>query len=188
MIKRWIFLFLFVFTAAVESRAGIFELGASYNYKKTNYDASHYDASESGTASLAYYFWESMAGEFSFTRGAAIESQPEFTVYQDITAYGVSLLWSVSTADSSFKPYIKGGVSYVTKILRYYYPNFPPLNPINVVGPSPTAGIGFKYMLSQRFGIKIGVDGSQTTSEDISTHVSSTTYDFSANAGISFLF
>lgn len=184
--KKILFAALLLFST--HAFAGIFEISALYNYKKTNYDASRYDAMETGTASVAYYFWQSMAFEFSFTRGAAIQAQPEFIVYQDITGYGASLLFSVNSQESAFKPYIKGGAAYITKILRYYYPNTPAPSPVRTEGLSPTAGLGFKYMLSQQFGIKVGLDGSQTTTRDVASGQSNTNYDFSISAGVSFLF
>ncbi|MBK9293141.1 MAG: hypothetical protein IPM57_01660 [Oligoflexia bacterium] len=183
-----IFFLLFSFIFSSPALAGIYELSAVYNFKKTNYDASHYDAMEAGTASVAYYFWESMAVEISFTRGAAIQSQPEFIVYQDLTGYGASILFSVNSQNTPFKPYLKGGAAYITKILRYYYPNTPAPNPVKTEGLSPTAGLGFKYMLSSQFGIKVGLDGSQTTTRDVASNQTSTNYDFAINAGISFLF
>src|SRR5438128_2286117 len=120
-------LFIFISLISLKSQAGVFELGAQANYRKTNFDAYHSEAMETGTASLGYYFWELSALEFSFTRGNAIQNDPEYVAYQDLTAYGVAILFTFANQSSPLKPYVKLGLSWVDKNLRYFVPTFPPI-------------------------------------------------------------
>jgi hypothetical protein len=179
------------------ARAGVFEVGAQANYRKTNFDATHSEEMETGTGSIAYYFWDLSALEFSYTRGAEKEIQPEYTAYQDLSAYGVDVMFTLANRDSIFKPYVKVGAAWIDKNLRYYITGFSPYG-TETSGIAPTGGVGFKFMLTQQFAIKFGVDVSssplffytKTVSPPPSTPVPAdpVTYDFSANAGLSFLF
>jgi hypothetical protein len=162
--------------------AGIFELSASGSYKNTNFDATHSAASESGTAGLAYYFWDLSALEIAYTRGDANQVQPEYIAYQTYTAYGVDLLVTVANQDSILKPYLKAGAAYLFKSLRYSIPGFTQIT-VDTQGIAPTAGMGFKLMLGQRFAIKGGVDVSSSP-----INIEPVTYDFGATGGISILF
>src|ERR1700730_18640954 len=89
-----------LFAFAHPGLAGVFELSAQGTYKITNFDATHSAASESGTAGLAYYFWDLSALEISYTRGDANQVQPEYTAYQTFSAYGLDLMITVANKDS----------------------------------------------------------------------------------------
>lgn len=188
MNKNILFLITLIFFSS-HAKAGIVEISAMYSYKKTNYDALNYEAQEQGTGGISYYFWEMSALELTYSRGAGIEVHPTETIYQDVTAYGASLVFTFANRDSAFKPYIKGGVSYLIKRLSYFYPvgsSTQATAPTQMFGLAPTAGLGFKYMLTQQFGIKAGVDVASQTFTSGSTSV--TVYDFAATGGLSFLF
>ncbi len=168
------------------AQAGIFEISATGNYRKTYYDSTHSTAMESGTFGLAYYFWELSALELSFTRGDANQVAPEYTAYQTFTAYGVDFLVTMANRESVIKPYLKAGASYIVKSLRYFDPVLGGTSSVNSQGIAPTAGIGFKIMIGQQFAIKTGVDVSSSPLPGDDRNP--VTYDFSANAGVSFLF
>ncbi len=183
-IAIYFLLFCVISTFAIKANAGTFEVSASYTYKDTNYDANQYDMSESGTAGLGYYFWETSALEFTYTRGAEKLVQDTGTTFQDFTGYGADFLFTVANENSRFKPYLKVGAVYLVKNLRNYFTNGT-VSPITVQqGIAPQVGVGLKWMLGQQFGIKFGIDVS-TSPLNNST---ATTYDFGASAGISFLF
>jgi outer membrane autotransporter protein len=160
------------------------EVSATYNYKRTNYDQNQYSAGESGTGGIGYYFWETSAFEITYTRGAEILVQSSGTTYQDLTAYGADFLFTVANQGSPFKPYLKLGAVYIIKNLRAFYSNGTVSSPIVDQGTAAQVGLGFKWMLGPRFGIKSGIDVS-TSPLNNSSH---TTYDFAANIGASFLF
>lgn len=162
--------------------AGLFELSATGSYRKQHYDSTHNESMESVTGSLAYYFWEMTAFEMSYTVGNAEQVQPEYTAYQSFKAYGANLLLTMANRDSAFKPYLKVGAAYIIKDLRYDIPNFEPIR-IHKEGTAPTAGLGFKLMLTKQFGIKAGVEASSSPMNE-----DPVTYDFSASGGISLLF
>jgi hypothetical protein len=172
------------------SIAGVFEIGAQANYRSTNFDPTHSDVSESGTGSIGYYFWGLSALELSYTRGAALQQQPEYSAYQDFTAYGLDLMITFANDKSAIKPYVKLGAAYVDKNLREIFPNLPAVS-IETRGVAPSAGLGLKIMITQQFALKGGLEVSSSpiflyysTSPDPNT----VTYDFSANGGLSIFF
>ena len=173
---------IFIIFGNRAAEAGIFELSAQGSYKNTNFDATHSAASESGTAGLAYYFWDLSALEISYTRGDANQVQPEYVAYQTFTAYGIDLLVTVANRESALKPYLKAGGAYVFKSLRYSIPGFTQIT-VDTQGLAPTAGMGFKLMLGQQFAIKGGVEVSTSP-----INIEPITYDFGATGGISILF
>ena len=184
-----------IFLSGADSFAGVFELAGQANYRKTNYDSTHSEEEETGTVSLAYYFWDMSALEVSYTRGAADQLDPQYTAFQQISAYGVDIMFTLAEHDSAFKPYVKVGAAWVDKNLQYYIS--PLTYGIETSGVAPTAGVGFKYMLGQQFGLKFGIDASSSPlffySETLNPTVANppaqpVTYDVSAAAGISFLF
>jgi hypothetical protein len=175
---------------SANSMAGVFEIGAQANYRSTNFDPTHSDVMESGTGSIGYYFWGLSALELSYTRGAALQQQPEYSAYQDLTAYGIDFMITMANKDSALKPYIKLGAAYVDKNLREIFPNLPAIS-IETRGIAPSAGLGFKLMITQQFALKAGMEASTSpvfmyysTSPDPNT----ITYDFSANGGLSIFF
>jgi opacity protein-like surface antigen len=190
-------LIVFVIAASLPAHAGIFEIGAQANYRKTNYDATHSEESETGTASLAYYFWEMSALEFSYTRGAADQLDPPLTAFQSMTSYGVDVLFTLADKESALKPYFKIGAAYVDKNLQYVTTPSLPAYGVETTGIALTAGAGLKLMITQQFAIKCGIDVSSSPlfffNEVLNPPSSllppnTLTYDVSANAGISFLF
>jgi hypothetical protein len=177
--------------ATRSATAGLFEIGAQANYRSTNFDATHSEASETGTGSLAYYFWGLSALEISYTRGASLQNNsPEYQAYEDFTGYGLDLMITFANQNSSLKPYLKVGAAYVDKNLREFFPSLPAIS-IETRGIAPSAGMGFKLMMGQQFALKAGFEVSTSpvflyysTSPDPNT----LTYDFSANGGLSFFF
>jgi hypothetical protein len=171
--------------------AGVIELGAQANYRSTSFDPSHTDLSESGTGSIGYYFWGLTALEVSYTRGASLQDYTEYQAYQDLTAYGVDLMITMADKDSALKPYVKLGAAYVIKDLREVFPQLPAVT-VETSGISPSAGIGFKYMLTQQFALKGGFDISTSPVflyySNSPTPNQQVTYDFSANGGLSIFF
>lgn len=183
-------LVLLILLTSASAHAGIFELGAQANYRSTNFDPTHSDVMESGTVSLGYYFWGLTALEASYTRGQALQDYTEYTAFQDMTGYGLDLMITMANKDSDFKPYVKFGAAYVIKSLREIFPQLPAVT-VDTQGVAPSAGLGFKYMVSQQVAIKAGFDISTspifmetTNSPDPNT----VTYDISASAGLSFFF
>src|ERR1700683_2408961 len=148
---------LLIFLFSIPAHSGVFELGAQASYRSTNFDPTHSDVMESGTGSLGYYFWGLTALEISYTRGQSLQDYTEYTAFQDLTAYGCDLMITMANKDSDFKPYVKFGAAYVVKNLREIFPSLPGVT-INTQGLAPSAGLGFKYMLSQQIALKGGFD------------------------------
>lgn len=184
-----IFLSLLLFFFVSSANAGIYEVSLVYNFKQTNYDSTTYEKSESGTASLAYYFWGLSGLEFSFTRGASLLSQQHYFIYQDLTAYGASLLFTIANKESAFKPYLKGGASYIKKNIRYIYKSVGAPPAVTAEGLQPNIGIGFKVAIGPQFEIKTGVDASTSPLPTNAVGADTNpTYDLNFNIGLGFLF
>lgn len=191
--KAYLILFFstLIFLAPSSSQAGIIEIGAQANYRSTSFDPTHTDLTESGTGSIGYYFWGLTALEISYTRGASLQNYTEYQAYQDLTAYGVDLMITMANKDSDLKPYIKVGAAYQIKDLREVFPKLPAVT-VETSGVSPSAGIGFKLMITQQFALKGGFDISTSPVflyySNSPTPDQSVTYDFSANGGLSIFF
>ena len=56
------------------SQAGIVEIGASANFRRSTIDKNNFQESTSYTGSLSYYFCEMSALELSYTEGEALLS------------------------------------------------------------------------------------------------------------------
>jgi len=173
---------LLVAAFGATAEAGLFELSATGNYRKTSVDDQHYSITSYGTAGLAYYFWELSAFELAYTQGNSATIQPTVSIYSTFKMYEANILITFAGKESAFKPYIKLGGGYTDRTVSEEQPGF---NPIvtRSSGFSPLAGVGFKLMLSQQFGIKAGVDGYSTP-----VNQQPVVYDYSAYAGISILF
>ena len=185
-LKRIFVTFILAFVAsaffATNAFAGLFELSATGNYRKTSVDDLHYSIASYGTGGLAYYFWELSAIETSYTRGNSATIQPNIKIYSFFEMYEINLLITFAGKESAFKPYIKVGGAYTVRKVSEENPNVDPIR-TESKGFSPVAGAGFKIMLSQQFAIKAGVDANSTP-----TNQQPVVYDYNAYAGLSFLF
>ncbi len=173
-------LFLLLFSLPVQ--AGYFEIGASGSYRKTSYDESNFLVYRSGTASVAYYFWELSALEVSYTKSRQDEIRTEYESRSFITFYGVDLIFSLASRKSLFQPYIKVGVAHQNKTGSYKQSGTVNTLP-EIEGWAPSAGVGFKIIIGQHVAIKTGIDvWSSPLSQD------KVSYDYAGRMGLSFLF
>lgn len=185
------------FLISNQAQAGIFELGASGTYRKSNIDQNSYDESKSLTGSVSYYFSEASAIEVSYTDGSskreinntnnasAIRKQTTSLTYRSL---GMDLIYTLGAKEATFRPYIKAGAQYIFE-KRYVDQTFTDSGPQEasvVEDPAalvPSAGAGLTLRLSERLSLKIGVDA--WTSRSVSTKP--VTIDVNGRAGISWL-
>lgn len=185
MKKLVLLLFLFLFSLALspETQAGYFEVSGSGSYRKTTYDKDNYSIYRSGTASVAYYFWELSALEISYTKARQDEVKTQYESRSFVTFYGADLIFTLAGKQSLFQPYIKVGASYQDKNGTYRQANQLVVPLTEVKGWAPTGGVGFKIILGQHVAIKTGIDAwSSPLSQD------NVTYDYAARMGLSFIF
>lgn len=176
-------LLLFILLASVQAQAGYFEISGSGSYRKTSFDESRYSIYRSGTASVAYYFWELSALELSYTKARADEVQTEYQARIYTTFYNADLIFTLAGKQSVFQPYIKVGAVYQEKKGTYKQATLAVTTITPVRGWAPSGGIGLKFILGQHVAIKAGIDAwSSPVSQD------NVTYDYAGRVGLSFIF
>lgn len=174
------------------ANAGLIELGTSANYRKTTINDTNYSVSESYTGSLAYYLTEATAIEASYTQGFAKQLTDASETRAYFNVYGLDFILTIGGKDSTFRPYIKGGGAYVYKEIYYRQFNMPePLPVVKSCGIVPSAGAGFRLLLTANFAIKAGAEAQTSPMNDQCLRegeTRDTEYDFAAKGGISWLF
>lgn len=171
--------------------AGFVEVGASANYHTSTINATNFTVSESYTGSLGYYFTESSALEFSYTNGFSKSVTDESNTRAYYTVYGIDFILTLGAKDTVFRPYVKAGGAQIYKEIRYQQRGYDPLPAIKSCGVAPSAGAGFRLLLSQNLALKVGAEtwtspiNDTCLPEDPSRE---TTYDNTYRGGISWLF
>lgn len=149
------------------------EMGLNYNYKKSAFDADNVSEQQSATGSLAFYFWERLGVELSYTNGLYVkrEKQPnnagaflrETTIYTD--AYGCDLIYIFADKKTAFQPFVKGGATYVKRkqVVQDAGTNSWDLE---YKGLSPSYGVGFKLFITEAFAFRASYDILKTPVDD----------------------
>lgn len=166
--------------------AGYVEISAQGSYRSTNVDEFNYSLSQSGTASIAYYFWEMSAIELSYTLGVAKVFGRDDLARKNLTtveynSLGADLVIALAGREAPFRPYVKFGAARLVRSQKYEVEGVQPTAPITKEGVSPSAGLGFRILLGQGFSFKFGLDAAPSPTEN-------SKIDLYGNAGISFLF
>ncbi|MBC7742953.1 MAG: outer membrane beta-barrel protein [Bdellovibrionaceae bacterium] len=161
---------LFIFLFHSSAFALLTELGLSYSYQKKTFNATNYYQSDSKGASVSLYFLEKLALELSYT-DAFYESQESDvnstrTVQQSTTVFDSSLIFALLDKKSFVQPYIKAGAAYIKKSQKVRYLNANTMEIPTSAGWAPSYGAGLKFLLSERFSIKLGYDVWQTSLSD----------------------
>jgi hypothetical protein len=166
------------------------ELGINYAYKKSAFDADNNNEQQSTTGSISFYFWEKVALELSYTNTLYVkkEKQPDYTnsilrtttQYTDV--YGADLIFVLADRKASFQPYIKVGAAQV-RVKQVVQDQGANAWDIVYSGLSPSAGVGFKFFLTDAFAFRASYDAIQTPVTD-NTKVT----DITGRVGISWMF
>jgi hypothetical protein len=151
-----------------------FEIGLSGNYRKVHLsdDADTeraYDENYAYIASLAYYFREMTAIEFSYSQGKNKRYIPSPTITSTTThrydLFGLDLVFTFGKRTDTFIPYIKAGIGYFDrKAIDYVYVNNTngqtlPSQPVEMNSTVvPSAGLGMQIRITQQLSFKTGVD------------------------------
>lgn len=168
-IQKWI-LFLFVTMTTSSSWALMTELGLSYGFQKKTFNASNYYQSDSKSASLSLYFLEKLMLELSYTNGfyegQESDSNSTRTIQQSTSMTDASLVFMLMDRRSMVQPYLKGGAAYISKKQEVRYLNASVITIPESAGWAPGYGGGLKFVLSDRFSIRVGYDVWQTPLSD----------------------
>lgn len=184
MIRKSILSAVLVLVCGLDCRALVTELGLSYGYTKKTFNASNFYQTDSKSLSLSFYFLEKWALETSYT-DAFYESQESDvnstrTVQQSSKIGDGSLVYMMVDRRSMIQPYIKAGAAHVTKSQIVKYLNASAIEVPASSGWAPSYGAGLKFVLSERFSIKLAYDVWQTPLSD-----STSSEDNSFKAGLS---
>ncbi|MCC6138611.1 MAG: outer membrane beta-barrel protein [Bdellovibrionaceae bacterium] len=150
------------------------ELGLSGNYRKVYLTESGttdraFDESSAYIASVAYYFREMTAIEFSYSQGSNTRYIPSSTITSTTnhkyTLYGADLIFTFGTRTDQWIPYVKAGVAYFDrKSIDYQYIDNGtglPLatDPVELDSTFvPSAGFGLQVRATQSLSFKFGID------------------------------
>lgn len=163
-----------------------FELGATANYRKSLVDNNNFQESLAYTGSISYYLFEMSAIELSYTAGATrFVIQPGADLPKNTTTItfdliGADLVFSFGTREDAFQPYFKAGVGHIRKEIRRSIEGGATTQIGVQEGMVPSAGLGFKLMLTQSFAIKVGLDAwTSPLDQDVFT------VDYAGRAGLS---
>ena len=141
---------------STHARAGVFELGGSYAYQKSTYNAGSYTWSQRWSGSLGYYF--SQDSELELMYQDSLNKNYQLGV-QDITyhdrVYSMNLLYYLMGQEAAIKPYFRigGGQLNRDETGTYVGSNFSPpgrLDEITVI-----LGFGLKAKVNSRISIKL---------------------------------
>lgn len=163
-------LLIFAVTYASTSEAIVTELGLSYSFQKKTFNASNYYQSDSKSASLSFYFLEKLALELSYTdgfyEGQESDSNSTRTIQQSTRMADASLIYMILDKKSIIQPYVKAGVANISKKQEIRYLNASVISIPESSGWAPSYGAGLKFVLSEKFSIRLGYDVWQTPLSD----------------------
>lgn len=146
------------------------ELGLSYSFQKKTFNASNYYQSDSKSASLSFYFLEKLALELSYTdgfyEGQESDSTSTRTIQQSTKMADSSIIYMILNKKSIVQPYIKVGVAYISKKQEIRYLNASVISIPESNGWAPSYGGGLKFVLSEKFSVRVGYDVWQTPLSD----------------------
>ena len=176
----------------ITSSALIMEVGVNYSYKKTTLDSLNNVEQQGTTGSLAFYIWEQISIELSYTSGLYVKKEKQdatagsttvrtTTQYTDV--YGTDLVYVFSDKKSRFQPFIKGGAAYIKKKQVVQIGTDPAFEIEPKPGWAPSYGVGAKYFITEALAIKAGYDVVRTPIDDTAT-----ADDVTGRIGLSWMF
>lgn len=172
------------------AHAGVIELSYTYSQRSSFINDDNYNKTKSHTGSIAWYFFDLSAIEFSYTKGQGQVSGKSSTDTRAIRLdtflemYDISLVFTLAQKDWAFQPYIKGGAAWIDKEI-YRDDN----NGYNLISKTdkdevvPSFGVGFRYYFTKAISLRAGFDRWRT-GKDGDKEV----WDDALRAGISFAF
>lgn len=177
---------------AVSVQAMYTELGVSYNYMKRTFDELNKVENQGSTLSLAFYVWDRVAIEMSYTNGLYVKKEKESsltsstsqrttTQYSDI--YESNLIYVFADKKATVQPYVKGGAAYIKKRQVVQIDNDPPFEVSPTPGVAPSYGIGLKLLISETMSIKTSYDAVRTPIDD-----NASADDITGRVGLSWIF
>ena len=180
------------------AQAGVMEVGVSANYRTSQIDENNFQDSVSYTGSIAYYFWEMSAIEISYTKGLSrlsvkpSLSEPKIIYRTEFEMIGADFVFTFATRQSMFQPFIKLGGAHLQRRIVREATSDGSLGAVEIPAPAgvvPSAGVGFKVLLTSTLSFKAGIDAwTSPLRADQNNKREDYTIDYAARAGISWMF
>lgn len=153
VLRRILMVAILAFAGTAE--AGVFELGGSYAWSRSNYNGGSFTWSRTYGASLGYYITQDSEIQFSYsdtTTNTFVKSVQD-TTYRD-RVYSFNILYHLFDDRSAFRPFFRLGVGQLNRDATGTYEAAgyaPPgrLDQVSVIG-----GLGFKMKVSQQLALK----------------------------------
>jgi hypothetical protein len=191
---------LITFTTAIlltsfwqtKASAGIFEFELGMNYRSSTIDKDNYQTTTSYLGSVAYYFGSQSALELSYTNGQSLlsvkpsETEPKLKYVTFFKFVGLDFVLSFASKESSFQPYIKVGGGHIEKTILRKTEGQGTDEIGSSSGYAPSAGLGFKIILTQGLSLKAGVDAWTSPIEENDQSGKTPTIDYSGRLGVVF--
>ena len=146
---------LIVFLCGVSAQAGMFELGGSYSWNRSNYNAGSFSRVRSYGLSLGYYFTQDSELQFSYSDSKSDTFVPgvQDTAYHD-RVYSMNMLYHLFDEKDSFRPFFRIGVGQLNRDATGSYPASGYSAPGRLDQVSVIGGIGFKLKVTSQIALK----------------------------------
>jgi len=168
------------------ARAGYVELGASGSYRESRISNDSFTIMQAWTGSLAYYFGEFSALEVSYTKGKTFTKTNIYEQIAFVELTGMDLIITLAGKEAPFRPYVKVGSAYQIKQIVYKQDGTDAVQLDKIEGVSPSAGVGFRVLISDSLAIRVGFDAWTSPLVDDPNRPSS--MDYAARLGVSWIF
>jgi hypothetical protein len=167
------------------------ELTLSYNYMRRTFDSLNWLANQSTTVGVAFYLGESFALELSYTDGLFVRkekdsalnnSNAQRTSTQQTQSLDASVIWLLAGRRDAWQPFVRLGVSQIRRKQEVQIDNDIPFSVTPPDALAPSAGVGMRILLGERFSLRLAADTVQTPINE-----NQVVYDLASRVGLSWI-
>ncbi len=139
----------------VSAQAGVYELGASFAYSRSNYNAGSYTRSSAYGISFGYYFTQDSEVQFSYSdkTDKTFVKNVQDTTYRDRT-YSINMLYYLLDEQSTFRPFFRIGIGQLNRDATGTYSAAGYSAPGRLDTVSVIGGLGFKWKVLEKIALK----------------------------------
>ena len=139
----------------ISAQAGMFEVGSSFSWSRSNYNAGSYTWKREWGLSLGYYLTQDSEIQFSYGDETSKTFVPNVqdTTYRE-RVYSLNMLYHFFEQASDFRPFVRLGIAQINRdatgvysAAGYYASGR--FDTISIVG-----GLGFKLKIIEKIALK----------------------------------
>ncbi len=137
------------------AHAGMYEVGGSFSWSRSNYNAGSYTWTRSYGFSFGYYFTQDSEVQFSYqdtTNKTYVQNVQDIT-YRD-RVYSINMVYHLLAEESDFRPFFRLGIGQLNRDATGTYTAAGYSAPGRLDAVSVIGGLGFKLKLSQKIALK----------------------------------